>query len=40
MLAILPILVNVAPGVATIGPELEDVLRALGARKIDILVKV
>jgi NitT/TauT family transport system permease protein len=40
MLAFFPILVNVATGLATIDPQLEDVLRALGARKIDILVKV
>ena len=40
MLAFFPILVNVATGLATIEPELEDVLRALGARKSDILLKV
>ena len=40
MLAFFPILVNVATGLATIEPELEDVLRSLGARKSDILVKV
>jgi NitT/TauT family transport system permease protein len=40
MLAFFPILVNVATGLATIEPELEDVLRALGARQSDILLKV
>jgi NitT/TauT family transport system permease protein len=40
MLAFFPILVNVATGLATIEPELEDVLRSLGARKLDILLKV
>lgn len=40
MLAFFPILVNVATGLATIEPELEDVLRSLGARKSDILLKV
>ncbi len=40
MLSFFPIVVNVAVGLATIEPELEDVLRALGARKTDILLKV
>ncbi len=40
MLSFFPIVVNVAVGLATIEPELEDVLRALGARKTDILFKV
>ena len=35
-----PITVNVATGLATIEPELEDVLRALGASRMDILLKV
>ena len=35
-----PITVNVATGLATIEPELEDVLRALGANRMDVLVKV
>ncbi len=35
-----PIAVNVATGLATLEPELEDVLRSLGARKLDILLKV
>ena len=34
-----PIVVNVATGLATIEPELEDVLRALGAKKWEINVK-
>ncbi|HYD30264.1 MAG TPA: ABC transporter permease [Azospirillaceae bacterium] len=35
-----PIVVNVATGLATVEPEIEDVLRSLGARRIDILLKV
>jgi len=35
-----PITVNVATGLATIEPELEDVLRALGANRMDVLIKV
>ena len=35
-----PITVNVATGLATMEPELEDVLRALGASRMDVLVKV
>ena len=35
-----PIVVNVATGLATMEPELEDVLRALGAKKLDIMLKV
>ncbi len=35
-----PITVNVATGLATIEPELEDVLRALGASRRDVLVKI
>jgi NitT/TauT family transport system permease protein len=35
-----PITVNVATGLATIEPELEDVLRALGANRWDVIVKV
>jgi NitT/TauT family transport system permease protein len=35
-----PITVNVATGLATIEPELEDVLRALGANRLDVIVKV
>ena len=40
LISFFPIVVNVATGLATIEPEVEDVLRALGARKRDILVKV
>jgi NitT/TauT family transport system permease protein len=40
LIAFFPIVVNVATGLATIEPEMEDVLRALGARKWDIMVKV
>jgi NitT/TauT family transport system permease protein len=40
MLSFFPIVVNVAAGLATVEPELEDVLRSLGASKRDILVKV
>ncbi len=40
LIAFFPIVVNVATGLATIEPELEDVLRALGARKMDIMLKV
>ncbi len=40
LIAFFPIVVNVATGLATIEPEVEDVLRALGARKMDIMLKV
>jgi NitT/TauT family transport system permease protein len=40
LLCFFPIAVNVATGLATVEPELEDVLRSLGASKIDILRKV
>jgi len=40
VISFFPIVVNVATGLATIEPELEDVLRALGAHKRDILLKV
>jgi len=40
LIAFFPIVVNVATGLATIEPEMEDVLRALGARKMDIMLKV
>ncbi len=40
MLCFFPIAVNVAMGLATTEPELEDVLRSLGASKLDILIKV
>ena len=35
-----PIVVNIATGLATTEPELEDVLKALGASKLDIMRKV
>ena len=40
MISFFPIMVNVATGLATLEPELRDVLRALGARKWQILRKV
>ena len=40
LISFFPIVVNVATGLATLEPELEDVLRALGARKRDIMFKV
>lgn len=40
LISFFPIVVNVATGIATMEPELEDVLRALGARKLDIMVRV
>ena len=40
LISFFPIAVNVATGLATMEPELEDVLRALGARKMDIMLKV
>jgi NitT/TauT family transport system permease protein len=39
-LAFFPILVNVATGIATLEPELNDVLRALGASRWQIIMKV
>lgn len=40
LISFFPIVVNVATGLATIEPELEDVLKALGASKFDIMWKV
>jgi NitT/TauT family transport system permease protein len=40
LISFFPIVVNVATGIATLEPELQDVLRSLGARRIDILLKV
>jgi NitT/TauT family transport system permease protein len=40
LISFFPIVVNVATGLATLEPELEDVLRALGASRWDILKKV
>ncbi|MDO9434204.1 ABC transporter permease [Hydrogenophaga sp.] len=39
-LAVFPIIVNVATGLATIDPETEDVMRSLGATRYEILTKV
>ncbi len=38
--AFFPIVVNVATGIATVEPELNDVLRSLGASRLDVLRKV
>lgn len=38
--AFFPIMANVATGIATVEPELRDVLRSLGASRIDILRKI
>ena len=40
LISFFPIVVNVATGLATLEPELEDVLRALGATRVEILRKV
>ena len=40
LLAFFPILVNVATGIATVEPELQDVLRALGAKRWQVIQKV
>jgi NitT/TauT family transport system permease protein len=40
VICIFPVVVNVATGLASTEPELEDVLRVLGARKRDILWNV
>jgi NitT/TauT family transport system permease protein len=40
LVSFFPIAVNVATGLATVEPELLDVLRSLGARKSQILVKI
>ncbi|MBI0432456.1 ABC transporter permease [Roseomonas sp. KE0001] len=40
LISFFPIVVNVATGIATVEPELRDVLRALGARRTDIIRKV
>jgi NitT/TauT family transport system permease protein len=39
VIAFFPIVVNVATGLATIEPEMEDVLRSLGASRLEILTK-
>jgi NitT/TauT family transport system permease protein len=40
LMSFFPIVVNVATGLATVEPELEDVLRSLGAKKRDLILKV
>ncbi len=40
LIAFFPILVNVAVGIATVEPELQDVLRALGATRWQVIRKV
>src|SRR5215468_4635477 len=40
LIAFFPILVNVAAGIATVEPELNDVLRALGAKRWQVIQKV
>ena len=40
LISFFPILVNVATGIATVEPELKDVMRALGASQRDIIRKV
>ncbi len=40
LISFFPILVNVAAGIATVEPELQDVLRALGASRWQIIKKV
>jgi NitT/TauT family transport system permease protein len=40
LICFFPITVNVATGLATLEPELEDVLRVLGASRLDVLLKV
>jgi NitT/TauT family transport system permease protein len=40
LMAFFPIMVNVSAGIATMEPELRDVLRSLGARPRDIILKV
>lgn len=37
LISFFPVVVNVATGLATVEPELEDVLRSLGASRLDIL---
>jgi NitT/TauT family transport system permease protein len=40
LISFFPILVNVATGIATMEPEMQDVLRALGARRWQVILKV
>ena len=40
LISFFPIMVNIATGLATLEPELEDVLRVLGGKRWDVLIKV
>jgi NitT/TauT family transport system permease protein len=40
LISFFPIMVNVATGLATLEPELQDVLRSLGASRVEIFTKV
>ena len=40
LIAFFPVAVNVSTGIATVEPELRDVLRALGAKPLDIVKKI
>jgi NitT/TauT family transport system permease protein len=40
LISFFPITVNIATGLATLEPELEDVLRVLGAKRRDVILKV
>jgi NitT/TauT family transport system permease protein len=40
LISFFPIVVNVATGVATLEPELEDVLRSLGASRYEVMTKI
>jgi NitT/TauT family transport system permease protein len=40
LISFFPITVNIATGLATMEPELEDVLRVLGAKRWDVLTKI
>ena len=40
LISFFPIMVNIATGLATLEPELEDVLRVLGAKRWDVLLKI
>lgn len=40
LISFFPVVVNMATGLATLEPELQDVLKSLGATKLDILRKV
>src|SRR6188768_461937 len=40
LISFFPIMVNISTGLATLEPELEDVLRVLGAKRWDVLMKI